>query len=249
MSMLPKSMIKQFSPASKIVFFTGAGISAESGIPTFRDKDGYWSQHNPLKMASIRGFREDPVLVWNWYLYRREKILAAQPNPGHIAITKFQAVFPNTAVVTQNIDGLHQRADNRDVYELHGNIFSSRCLECKKSLDFSERTEVTEKSIPRCECGGLARPGVVWFGEALPAKVLAVAFELARQADIFFSIGTSTEVYPAAQLPFEAKNHGARIIEINPNQTSLTSHADLTIQQPAGGILPKIYKEIHAVLA
>jgi len=135
MAILPDSQLNQFTPTCKIVFFTGAGISAESGIPTFRDQDGYWSKYNPLKMASVRGFRENPVLVWNWYLYRREKILAAQPNPGHIAISKFQATFPNTAVVTQNVDGLHQRAGTGEIHELHGNIFSSRCLECDKNLD------------------------------------------------------------------------------------------------------------------
>lgn len=249
MSLLPENLKDRFTPHSKIVFFTGAGISAESGVPTFRDKDGYWSKYDPTKLASVAGFRATPETVWEWYLYRREKIKSVKPNPGHFAITKFQSVFRQTSVATQNVDGLHERAGNSSVHELHGNIFNTNCLECGMTLNIPVVFNLKKEGIPRCKCGGLARPGVVWYGESLSGETLTTVFELTHQADIFFSIGSSTEVYPAAQLPFEAKNKGAIVIEINPNRTPFTQHADLSIQQPSGVILPQLFEELHLAMA
>ena len=249
MHLLPEQVKTRFTKDCKMVFFTGAGISAESGVPTFRDKDGYWSKYDPMILASVDGFRQDPELVWEWYLYRREKIISVEPNPAHFGITQFQSIFNEAIVATQNVDDLHNRAGNREVYELHGNIFATKCLECGMALDMPPNFDLKTHGIPQCECGGMARPGVVWFGESLPRETLTRVFELTRRADVFFSIGTSTEVYPAAQLPFEAKNHGAVVIEINPNRTPFSVHADLVLQQPSGEILPQLFEELQFALA
>lgn len=248
MQLLPNSLKSRFTQACKIVFFTGAGISAESGVPTFRDKDGYWSKYDPMQLASIKGFRGDPEVVWEWYLYRREKINSVKPNPGHVAITRLQSIFKQAVVATQNVDGLHERAGNNHVFELHGNIFTTKCLECGMTLDLPATFDLKKNGIPRCECGGMARPGVVWFGESLPRETLTEVFDHTRSADVFFSIGTSTEVYPAAQLPFDAKRSGAVVIEINPNRTPFSQQADLSIQQPAGKILPQLFEELQLAL-
>lgn len=246
---LPDHLLRRFTSETRIAFFTGAGISAESGIPTFRDKDGYWSKYDPMRLASVQGFRADPELVWNWYLYRREKILSVKPNPGHISITKFQKLFPDSCVITQNVDGLHEQAGNQNIYELHGNIFITRCLECSQEMDVPIIFNPVTEGIPRCECGGLARPGVVWFGESLPMQTLSDAMTLVQQVDVLFTIGSSTAVYPAAQIPFDARNNGAVVIEINPDQTPFTSHADLAMQAPAGVAMPQLFEELYAALA
>lgn len=230
----------------KVVFFTGAGISAESGIDTFRDPDGYWAKHDPMKLASPEGFRQDPELVLAWYTARRKKVRNAKPNRAHLAITKFQKLFPDSMVITQNVDGLHWQAGNAPVLELHGNINRQKCFRCDKP---AEDLASEEGDMSYCSCGGPLRPDVVWFGESLPTNTLNDAFEASRVCDIFFSIGTSTLIYPAAQLPFEAARSGAYVIEVNPEATPLSDLADNSVKGLAGEMLPKILKEFNAVIS
>ncbi len=242
-SQIPYETFNQNSP---VVFFTGAGISAESGLATFRDTGGHWKKYDPMKLASAAGFKEDPELVLKWYTDRREVALRAQPNAGHVAITQFQKLFPRSVVITQNVDGLHARAANHPVWELHGSIHRYKCFECGMMV---AENQIVGTSPEYCACGGMLRPDVVWFGEDLSMEVLDKAFQTAEECTLFFSIGTSTQVYPAAHLPFAAQQNGAFIIEINPEPTSLSAYADLSLREPAGEILPKLYEEFNAAFS
>ncbi|NQV42274.1 MAG: NAD-dependent deacylase [Candidatus Marinimicrobia bacterium] len=235
--------LDRFNRDSQVVFFTGAGISAESGIATFRDPDGHWSKYDPMKLASQAGFREDPDLVLNWYADRREAILQAQPNAGHTSISDFQKLFKRSVVITQNVDGLHERAGNQTIYELHGNIHRHKCNSCGKIINLANENM---RELKRCDCGGRVRPDVVWFGESLPRETLNRAFNAVQSCELMFSIGTSAQIYPAAQLPFEAKSRGAYIIEINPEPTPFSRKADVSVRDDAGSALPKFYEEFHA---
>jgi len=237
--------VDRFHAASKVVFFTGAGISSESGIATFRDPDGHWAKHDPMKLASPEGFREDPELVLGWYAARRKKIRKARPNKAHLAITDFQRLFPDSMVITQNVDGLHWKAGNSPVLELHGNIDREKCFTCGRPG--VERADISGE-IRHCRCGGRLRPDVVWFGESLPMTTLNDAFEASRSCELFFSIGTSTLIYPAAQLPYEAARSGAFVVEVNPEETPLSEIADLTGRGLAGDILPELFREFNALI-
>lgn len=244
----PPIPFNEFSSRTSVVFFSGAGISAESGISTFRDPDGYWAKYDPMKLASPEGFQQNPELVLKWYCARAEAAINTKPNPAHEAISNFQKLFPQSVVITQNVDGLHTRAGNASVLELHGNIHRKKCFTCGELVD--PEIESEEKgTITYCHCGGMLRPDVVWFGESLPDKVLTDAYEATINCQIFFSIGTSTQIYPAAQLPFEAQNHGSYVIEINPEPTPFSSHADICFRDMAGKVLPKLYEEFNAALA
>ncbi|NQT61899.1 MAG: NAD-dependent deacylase [Candidatus Marinimicrobia bacterium] len=235
--------IDRFSRDSHVVFFTGAGISAESGISTFRDPDGHWSKYDPMKLASQAGFQEDPELVLNWYADRRETICQAQPNAAHTSISNFQKLFRHSVVITQNVDGLHERAGNRSIYELHGNIHRHKCNSCAKIIDLTEKNM---RTLNTCDCGGKIRPDVVWFGESLPLETINAAFEAAQSCDLMFSIGTSAQIYPAAQLPIEAQSRGAYVVEINPEPTPFSPQADMSVRDDAGSALPKFYEDFHA---
>lgn len=236
---IPNQLIEKLSEANHISVLTGAGVSAESGISTFRDPDGLWSKFNPMELASIDGFMKNTELVWDWYQYRRNMINQAKPNPGHYALAKMETIFDVFHLITQNVDRLHHRAGSKNVFELHGNIIENRCFDC--SAPYTGDTNLPDKKLPICpECGGKIRPCVVWFGEMLPADILEFADHSARNCDVFFSIGTSAEVYPAAALPMTAKYHGATVVEINPNRTSLTPYADFSLQGKSGIILPAI---------
>lgn len=235
----------RLSPTTRVVFFTGAGISAESGIATFRDPEGHWARYDPMKLASPAGFLEDPELVLNWYADRREGINGAEPNAAHLSITDFQKLFSDSVVITQNVDGLHDRAGNVRIIELHGNIHRQKCHRCGTPHIVKQRRL---REIQKCECGGMIRPDVVWFGESLPMDSLNRAFDATEKCDLMFSIGTSAQIYPAAQLPYEAQNRGAFVIEINPEPTPFSTQADLCFHEEAGSVLPKIYEEIHAQL-
>ena len=222
--------------AKKIVFVTGAGISQESGIPTFRGKDGYWKKYDAMKLATIDAFYENPKLIWEWYEDRRKNILSAQPNPGHKAIAELEK-YAQVVVLTQNIDGLHQRAGSTTVLELHGSIIRIKCTVC----DFQE--EITSKFQnlpPKCNCGEILRPDVVWFGEPLPQNVWRNAVLHANSCDVMIIAGTSLVVSPANTLPIYAKQNNALLIEINPERTIMSQDMDLSLQTTSADALPHL---------
>ena len=227
---------QKLNDSRKIVFVTGAGISQESGIPTFRGKDGHWRKYDPMKLASIDAFYDDPKLVWEWYEDRRKNILEAKPNEGHFAISNMEK-FKDVVVLTQNIDGLHQRSGSTNVLELHGSIIRIKCTIC----NFSDNiTKNFESLPPKCECGNMLRPDVVWFGEALPQDVWKNAMEEASTCDMMIIAGTSLAVSPANTLPIYAKQNGATLIEVNPEKTVMSNDMDLSIQATSANALPKI---------
>lgn len=233
--------IQKLKHAKKIVFFTGAGISAESGIATFRGADGIWNKMKPEELASFDAFMKNPNLVWEWYQHRREIIHKVQPNAGHHAIAEFEKYFDVT-VVTQNIDNLHKRAGSTKIHELHGNIERNYCVDCYES--YNTNLEFTNQA-PRCEkCGGLVRPDVVWFGEMLPQDELEAGDKAAAWSDICFVVGTSAVVYPAAYIPISAKKGGSYLVEINIERTELSRSVDYSIFGKSGEILPRILDEV-----
>lgn len=222
--------------AKKIVFVTGAGISQESGIPTFRGNDGLWRKYDPMKLATIDAFYEDPKLVWEWYEDRRKNILAAKPNAGHVAIAEL-AKYKEVWVLTQNIDGLHQRAGSKNVLELHGSIITIKCTVC----DFRDKiTNSFSEVPPLCKCGNILRPDVVWFGEPLPQDIWGEAMKQASQCDVMVVVGTSLAVSPANLLPVYAKENGALMIEVNPEETLMSHSMDLSIKATSANALPQI---------
>lgn len=238
-AVLPKGLSQILSKASRVAVLTGAGISAESGIPTFREaQTGFWSRYDPEDLATPQAFHRNPRLVWEWYAWRRELVSRAAPNPGHYALAALELLFPEFTLITQNVDGLHQQAGSHRVLELHGNIRRIRCSVENVIIDsWTERGEIP----PRCpHCGERLRPDVVWFGESLPRQALEAAWQAAGSCQVFFSIGTSSLVEPAASLAYIAKQAGAKIIEINPQPTPLTHQADFAWQQPAGAALPAL---------
>ena len=239
---LPRALISALLDSSQTVVLTGSGISAESGVPTFREaQTGLWARFDPQELATPEAFARDPKLVWDWYTWRRKLVAEAHPNPGHLAIADLQRLVPNLTLITQNVDGLHQRVGSRDVIELHGNISRTRCsVEHVEVEDYDER-----EWPPVCpSCGAPLRPDVVWFGEMLPPEAMDAASEAARGADVFLSVGTSSLVYPAAALPFEALESDAALVEINPGETPLTPHADYALRGPAGDVLPRLIREL-----
>ena len=233
-------MLEQISnklkQAEKIIFVTGAGISQESGIPTFRGKDGLWRKYDPMKLATIDAFYEDPKLVWEWYEERRKNILTAKPNPGHLAIVQLEKKKP-VHILTQNIDGLHQRAGSKSVYELHGNIITIKCTVC----DFKDKISTSFSGLPPlCKCGNILRPDVVWFGESLPQDVWQAAISQAISCDTMIVVGTSLAVSPANLLPIYAKQNGAILIEVNPEETPMSGTMDISIRSSAAKALPEL---------
>lgn len=234
-------LISALRNAEHVVALTGSGISAESGVPTFREaQTGLWERYDPQELATPEAFARDPRLVWEWYEWRRELVAAAVPNPGHRALVEIERKVPGFTLVTQNVDGLHQRAGSENVIELHGNITRSKC---SVERVFVEDYDPDAKP-PSCpNCGALLRPDVVWFGEMLPAVALEAASEAASGCDLFLSIGTSSLVYPAAALPYEALENGATLVEVNPHETPLTRRADFALGGRAGTVLPKIVRE------
>ena len=220
-----------------MLVLTGSGVSAESGVPTFREaQSGLWENFNPLELATPEAFLRDPELVWRWYRWRRELVDDVNPNPGHFAIAELSDLVGNLTLVTQNVDGLHQKAGSADVIEYHGNLFATRC--------FTEGVIVEEPADdadPRCPmCGGHLRPGVVWFGEAIPPAAMRAADAAARDCDVFMSIGTSSLVWPAAGLAELAMRSGATIIEINLDATPLTGQSHFVLQGKSGEVLPEL---------
>lgn len=222
-----------------VAVLTGAGVSAESGLATFRDaQTGLWSRFDPRELATPSGFARNPKLVWDWYAWRREQAAAAQPNAGHRAIAALERRAPRFVLVTQNVDGLHQRAGSRNVVELHGSIARVRC---SREGTIVAQWDAASREVPRCvACGAPLRPDVVWFEEMLPADALAQAEAAARECDLLLVVGTSAEVYPAAALPRYAHEAGATVVEINPNPTPLSSAADHVLRGTASAVLPAL---------
>ncbi len=219
------------------VVFTGAGMSAESGIPTFRSgADALWRNHRPEDLATPDAFARDPALVTAWYRKRRATVAAAAPNPGHAALAALATELPALLVVTQNVDGLHETAGSRDVVELHGSIRWSRCVTCGNRTIGRLSGPLPES----CACGGLLRPDVVWFGEALPADEWERAMRATRDAAVFVVAGTSAAVYPAAGLVMLARSSGAFVAEINPEPTEATAYCDLTVRARVGEFFPML---------
>ncbi len=226
--------------ARSVAVLTGAGVSAESGIPTFRDaQTGLWARFRPEDLATPEAFERDPKLVWEWYAWRRDIVAKAAPNAGHAALARLATLVPELTLITQNVDGLHQRAGSRDVIELHGNIHRSRCV---RENTVVESWAETGDVPPRCpRCGALLRPDVVWFGEMLPAAALERAEAAARACDVFLSVGTSAAVYPAAHLPLVARDAGATVIEVNKDPTRISNAVTYVLRGPSGAILPQLF--------
>jgi len=231
-----ESISDQIKNYKKIVFVTGAGISQESGIPTFRGKDGLWRNYDPMKLATIDAFYENPKLVWEWYNERRNNIFQAQPNQGHNAIAELEK-YAQVMVLTQNIDGLHKKAGSSNILELHGSIVKIKCSVC----DYNEEilTEISDFP-PICKCGNILRPDVVWFGEPLPQDVWQNAIKFASQCDLMVIVGTSLVVSPANTLPLYAKQNNATLIEINPEKTEMSEEMDESIRNTSVETLPKL---------
>jgi NAD-dependent deacetylase len=235
-SLLTPSIEHALAGARHVAVLTGAGISAESGVPTFRTREGLWAKYDPAQLATPEAFARDPGLVWRWYSWRRGVIRGVQPNAGHYALVELAQLFPRFSLVTQNVDDLHRRAGSTDVHELHGNIEHSRCQSC--GLAWHGDAAPPSEEPRHCTCGGMIRPGVVWFGEALPEAELAFAQEAARDCDLFLSVGTSGLVYPAAALPLIARQAGAYVVEINPEPSAIADRLDECLTGPSGTILP-----------
>lgn len=234
---LPDALVAVLRRAKHVCVLTGAGISAESGVPTFRDaQSGLWARYDPLQLATAEAFDRDPALVWRWYRWRRDLVRAAEPNAGHIALARLAHRVPRLTLVTQNVDSLHQRAGSRGVIEFHGNLFETRCVSEDRAVTCDDSAEV-----PVCaRCGGPLRPGVVWFGEAIDAARLQASFAAAADCELFFSIGTSSLVAPAAALADVALQAGATVVEINPEPTDASGGFDFAIAARAGIVLPEL---------
>ena len=238
-------LIERLKVATNVVVLTGAGMSAASGVPTFRGKDGLWNKFNPQELANVDAFLKNPKLVWEWYNWRRNLIANVKPNLGHYALVDVESYFPEFVIVTQNVDNLHQIAGSKNVLELHGNIMHNKCIECSHPY---ENETIDQDNIPHCsECGGLIRPDVVWFGELLPSNVISAAQVASAAAEIFLSVGTSSTVEPAASLPYLAKGNGAYLIEVNPERTPLSDFADESHQNDADVYLPHLVIEIDKI--
>ena len=228
-----KDQIKNYK---KIVFVTGAGISQESGIPTFRGKGGLWRNHDAMKLATIDAFYDNPKLVWEWYNERRKNVFQAHTNPGHKAIAELEK-YAQVTILTQNIDGLHQKSGSSEVLELHGSMVKIKCTVCNYKEEIL--TEISNLP-PLCKCGNILRPDVVWFGEPLPQNVWQNAIDFASQCDLMIIVGTSLVVSPANTLPLYAKQNNATLIEINPENTAMSKEMNEIIRKTSAETLPKL---------
>jgi NAD-dependent deacetylase len=241
--MFPAELLDTLRVATRITVLTGAGISAESGIPTFREaQTGLWAQYDPTELATPDAFRRNPKLVWDWYAWRRTLVGQAAPNPGHYALAEMEKRVPGFSLITQNVDSLHQRAGSTNVIELHGNI--SR-VKCAREGTIVTQWEDKGETPPHCpQCGGYLRPDVVWFNENLPVDTLQAAYESTGAAEVFFSIGTSALVQPAGSLPLAALQNGAIVVEINPTPTPLTERMTFVLAGKAGEVLPVLLRAV-----
>jgi len=242
------TLVDRLANADHVAVLTGAGISAESGIPTFRDPDGLWEEFDPQELANVEAFLENPELVQGWYRHRRQLVEEAEPNAGHRALAEMEADVSALTVITQNVDDLHNRAESSTVIELHGNITHNYCMDCERPAAADTVDAAIQDGTPaRCpDCDGLIRPDVVWFGERLPPDAIERADAATKQADVFLSVGTSAVVFPAAQFPLDARANGAYVAEINPDTTGITGEVDESIRGPAGEVLPALRDAVAA---
>jgi NAD-dependent deacetylase len=231
-----RAVATRLAAARSVLVLTGAGVSAESGVPTFRGPEGLWRQYRPEELATPEAFARDPLLVWEWYAWRRERIAPLRPNAAHEAIVRLERRGGDFLLATQNVDGLHPLAGSRLMVELHGNLWWLLCQGCGRAAE--DRRVPLPELPPRCACGGLLRPGVVWFGESLPEAALQAAFAAAQRAEFVLVAGTSSLVYPAAALPQLARERGAFVVEINPEATPLTPLASASLRGPAAQLVP-----------
>jgi len=242
------TLADRLATAEHVAVLTGAGISAESGIPTFRDPGGLWEEFDPQELANVEAFLDNPELVQGWYRHRRQVVEDARPNAGPRALAALEGSVPAVTVVTQNVDDLHNRAGSGTVIELHGNITDNYCRDCERAVGAEIVDAAIQDGEPaRCpDCGGLVRPDVVWFGEMLPPDAMKQADAATERADVFLSVGTSAVVYPAARLPVAAREHGAYVAEINPDTTGVTDEVHESIRGPAGEVLPALVDAVAA---
>ncbi len=237
-------MISTIGSAKRVSVLTGAGVSAESGIPTFRGTGGIWEKYDFTKLATHEGFWSDPGLGWEWYQLRQREMKNARPNAAHKVIAKMESWYESFDVITQNIDGMHARAGNKRIVELHGNIWRMRC---ERDGTVITLDSPVEEVPPLCQCGAVMRPDVVWFGEQLPRRATEDATRIANESEIMFVVGTSAVVFPAAAYPLLAKESGGMVIEINVEPTDLTPLADLSLFGKAGEVLPGLWSHITKV--
>ena len=231
--------------ATRVVVLTGAGVSAESGVPTFRGPEGLWRNFRPEDLATPEAFARDPKLVWEWYAWRQGLVAACQPNEAHRALVRMEREWPGFTLVTQNVDGLHARAGSSGPLELHGNLWKARCVREGGVRDF----QAGEELPPRCACGALLRPHIVWFGESLDERTIERAVEAAEECEVFLAVGTSALVTPAALLPVIARRGGAEVVEVNPQPTGATEVATWALRGAAAEVLPRLVEGALALRA
>lgn len=234
---MPEDARAAVRSAKRIAVLTGAGVSAESGIPTFRSNGGFWRTKRFQDLATPEGFARDPKLVWQWYEERRRDIAAMRPNAGHEALVRMEQLRPEFTLITQNVDGLHEAAGSKNVIRLHGDIWTLRCMKC--GHEHVSREELNDLP-PYCECGGMMRPGVVWFGEDLPGGAMEHSADAVRRAEVLIVAGTSAQVYPAAGLIPLAIRSGATVIEINPEETDFSGEVTIALRGTSAEILPQL---------
>ncbi|HEY5388477.1 MAG TPA: NAD-dependent deacylase [Thermoleophilia bacterium] len=246
-----QSAARALARSHRLVVFTGAGVSKESGIPTFREPEtGLWARYDPMELATCEAYVRQPEFVWGWYEHRFGATAAASPNPGHLAIVELERLLPRVSVVTQNIDGLHQRAGSSDVVELHGSMLRFKCLSGQHTGFVLDDFVGQDEKPPRCpECGELLRPDVVWFGEPLPGDAIDRAQALSADCDVMLVVGTSGVVYPAAAMPLLAAEAGAIVIDVNPERDALAAAAEIFLQGPGGKVLPELAAAVREHLA
>ncbi len=252
-------LVARLAAAERVAVLTGAGISAESGVPTFRDPGGLWQQFRPEELATVEAFLHNPALVQAWYRHRRAVVADVKPNAGHEALAALETLVARRGghflLATQNVDGLHGRAGSRNVVELHGALARTYCIACGRTADQRELAALEEGAPAHCPapraglaaCGGLLRPDVVWFGAMLPEGAMERAAEAAAEADVFLSIGTSAAVYPAAGLPLVAKESGAYVAQVNPERSEIADRLDEHVRGKAGEILPALVARVRAL--
>lgn len=241
-----QTLVDRLARARRVAVLTGAGISAESGVPTFRDPDGLWEKFEPQELANVRAFLDNTALVQRWYAHRRALALEVEPNAAHRALAELEDLAEAFTLITQNVDDLHRRAGSRAVVELHGNLTRSYCIDCERPAGDDDLDAEGEDAVASCPaCGGALRPDVVWFGEMLPEGAMARAQDAAATADVFLSIGTSAVVYPAAGLPARARRHGAYVAELNVEPSAIADAVDEVVVGKAGETLPALVRAVR----